>query len=82
MKTLNWRAAHCSATCCLCNWTNVSLLNLGEPGAPRWVCHGCCKRMLDALQTIADTKYNNDSHQRMRDTARAALSPNEQLSDS
>jgi transposase-like protein len=64
------------ATCCLCHRTNANLLNLGEPGAPRWACHGCCKRMLDALRTIADTKYNNYSHQLMRDTARSALSTN------
>lgn len=33
-----------SNTCTACNWTNVSLLNLGEPGNPLWVCHGCCKK--------------------------------------
>ena len=40
-----------SAVCSECRWTNVSLLNLGEPGKPRMVCHGCCKRMLEAVDT-------------------------------
>lgn len=39
-----------SKTCSVCNWTNVSLLNLGEPGDPRWVCPGCCKRAFDQTQ--------------------------------
>jgi hypothetical protein len=34
--------------CCVCGWTNVDLINLGEPGNSKWVCHGCCKRMFDA----------------------------------
>lgn len=50
--------AHGSATCCLCNWTNVNLLNLGEPGTPRWTCHGCCKRMLDALEKLRDGDFS------------------------
>lgn len=50
--------APCSATCCLCNWTNVNLLNLGEPGAPRWTCHGCCKRMLDTLEKLRDGDFS------------------------
>ncbi len=36
-------------TCSKCNWTNVGLLNLGEPGKPRWVCLGCCKRAIETL---------------------------------
>lgn len=39
-----------SKTCSVCNWTNISLLNLGEPGDPRWVCPGCCKRAFDQTQ--------------------------------
>lgn len=70
-----------SATCCLCNWTNVRLLNLGEPSKPRWTCHGCCKRMLDALTEIAETGYNNCSHQTMQALAQGALSPNGRMSD-
>lgn len=46
-----------SATCCLCNGTNVNLLNLGEPGAPRWTCHGCCKRMFDTLEKLRDGDF-------------------------
>jgi len=38
--------------CSLCKWTNTGLLNLGEPGEPRMVCHGCCKRMYNALEDI------------------------------
>jgi hypothetical protein len=38
-----------SAACSECGWTNVNLLNLGEPGKSRMVCHGCCKRMLEAV---------------------------------
>lgn len=37
-------------TCAVCNWTNVSLLNLGEPGDLRWVCPGCCKRAFDQVK--------------------------------
>ena len=35
--------------CSVCNWTNSpgSVWNLGEPGKPRWVCQGCCKRALE-----------------------------------
>jgi len=33
--------------CSECNWTNVSILNLGEFNKPRWVCHGCCKRAIE-----------------------------------
>lgn len=36
--------------CSVCKWTNVSLLNLGEPGKPRLVCHGCCKQMADKIR--------------------------------
>lgn len=38
------------ALCCSeCGWTNVGLVNLGEPEQPRMVCMGCCKRAIEAL---------------------------------
>jgi hypothetical protein len=37
-------------TCHICNWTNVGLLNLGEPDKPKWTCQGCCKRILDVIE--------------------------------
>lgn len=49
--------ANGSETCCLCNWSNTGLQNLGEFGTPRWVCHGCCKRMLDALENLRDGDF-------------------------
>jgi hypothetical protein len=33
--------------CSECNWTNVGLINLGDPLKPRWVCQGCCKRAIE-----------------------------------
>jgi len=49
-----------SAVCSECEWTNVSLLNLGEPGKPRMVCHGCCKRALEAVDACRSAlKQNN-----------------------
>lgn len=33
--------------CAVCNWTNTGLLNVGDPGHARWVCHGCIKRTFD-----------------------------------
>jgi hypothetical protein len=41
-----------SVTCSECNWTNVSLLNLGDLGKPRWICHGCCKRAFQKIDTL------------------------------
>ena len=38
--------------CSECHWTNVSLLNYGNPGEPRWICHGCCKRLIDDGDTL------------------------------
>ena len=32
--------------CPECNWTNVNLMNYGEPNKPRWMCHGCAARAL------------------------------------
>ena len=40
-----------SAICSECKWTNTSLINLGIPGEPRWVCLGCCKRLIDGRDT-------------------------------
>jgi hypothetical protein len=33
--------------CRVCSWTNVNLLNLGTPGDPHLVCHGCISRAYD-----------------------------------
>ena len=69
-----------SAKCCICKWTNVSLLNLGEPGSPRWTCHGCCKRMLDALERILRYPVHSEpvgSAMAMQDIAHETLLPNE-----
>jgi len=30
----------------------VDLINLGEPEKPRWICHGCCKRIIDRLEKV------------------------------
>lgn len=40
-------AAKTGDVCSICGWTNVSLLNVGECGRPRLVCHGCIKRAFD-----------------------------------
>lgn len=46
-------------TCCsICNWTNVSLINLGEPNKPRMVCQGCCKRALETMGEILALTQN------------------------
>lgn len=76
--------AHGSATCCLCNWTNTNLLNLGEPGKPRWTCHGCCRRMLDALEKILRYPVHSEpvgGAMAMQDIAHEAMSPNAKLCD-
>lgn len=44
-----------SAICSECNWTNTSLLNLGEPGKPRWICPGCCKRAFQKIDMFRST---------------------------
>jgi hypothetical protein len=72
-----------SATCCLCKWTNVNLLNLGEPGEPRWMCHGCCKRMLEALERILRYPVHSEpvgGAMAMQDIAHETLSPNSRVS--
>jgi len=73
-----------SETCYMCKWTNVSLLNLGEAESPRWVCHGCCKRMMSALESIAYYPVHSEyvgSLMAVQEIARELLSPNEKLSD-
>jgi len=52
-----------SAVCSECGWTNVNLLNLGEPGKPRMVCHGCCKRALESVDTCRAALKPNDKAQ-------------------
>ena len=77
-------AARGSATCCICKWTNVSLLNLGEHGSPRWTCHGCCKRMLAALERILWYPVHSEPvgvAMAMQDIAHDTLSPNVRLND-
>lgn len=39
--------------CSVCDWTNVGLLNLGEPNAAKWICHACIKRESDSAEKIA-----------------------------
>ena len=45
-------------SCSICNWTNVSLINLGEPNKPRMVCQGCCKRALETMGEILALTQN------------------------
>ena len=45
-------------SCSLCNWTNVSLINLGEPNKPRMVCQGCCKRAVEAMDAVLAITQN------------------------
>jgi hypothetical protein len=43
--------------CSVCNWTNVGLLNVSEPGkTPVWICHGCIKRMYDERKEMQEAK--------------------------
>lgn len=65
-------------TCQICKWSNVSLLNLGEFGPSIWVCHGCCKRMLEALKRISDYPVHSEpvgGAMAMQDIACVSLSP-------
>lgn len=39
----------------MCNWCNTGLINLGEFGEPRWTCHGCCKRLLEAVIDVRES---------------------------
>lgn len=45
-------------SCSICNWTNVSLINLGEPNKPRMVCQGCCKRAVEAMDAVLALTQN------------------------
>lgn len=49
-------------SCSICNWTNVSLINLGEPNKPRMVCQGCCKRAVDTMDEILALTQNPTLH--------------------
>jgi hypothetical protein len=51
-----------SAVCSECGRTNVNLLNLGAPSKPRMVCHGCCKRTLEAVDACRDALRPNAEH--------------------
>ena len=39
-------------SCSNCNWTNISLLNLGNFGKSKMVCHGCAKRAIVVVETM------------------------------
>ena len=39
--------------CPVCEWTNINLMNYGEPGKSRWMCHGCAARGLAAAESLA-----------------------------
>jgi uncharacterized protein YvpB len=41
-----------NTTCCICNWTNDGLINIGEFGKPQYVCLGCIKRQFEERKTI------------------------------
>ena len=49
-------SSHASTVCSECGWTNVSLMNMGEPGRPRMVCQGCLKRALEAVDAYRAAK--------------------------
>lgn len=49
-------------SCSICNWTNVSLINLGEPNKPRMVCQGCCKRAVEAMDAVLSITQNPKAH--------------------
>lgn len=38
--------------CPSCGWTNGWLMNYGEPGKPRWLCHGCAARAIAELERM------------------------------
>jgi hypothetical protein len=55
--------------CSVCDWTTVSLLNLGEPlQTPKWVCHGCIKRRFDEISLGAYDTYWSRRALVMQDT--------------
>jgi len=41
--------------CSICNYTNVGLINIGNPGTPRMVCLGCVKRTFDTIDELDRT---------------------------
>ena len=51
-------------SCSICNWTNVSLINLGEPNKPRMVCQGCCKRAVETMDEILALTQNHTADRR------------------
>lgn len=54
----------------------------GGPGKPRWVCQGCCKRMLDALEKILRYPVHSEpvgGAMAMQDIAHEAMSPNDEF---
>lgn len=32
--------------CCRCKWSNTNLLNYGQPGKARWLCHSCAADLI------------------------------------
>lgn len=38
--------------CPVCEWTNIYLMNYGQPGSPRWMCHGCAARGIAERDTL------------------------------
>ena len=43
-----------SNQCCICNWVNVGTANLGDHEKSKWVCQGCCKRLLEVGRVRAE----------------------------
>jgi hypothetical protein len=64
--------------CSECHWTNVSLLNYGNPGEPRWICHGCCKRIIEERDTIKQSAINT-RNAALEDAARVCCAANPKL---
>jgi len=71
--------------CHICNWTNTSLINLGEPNEPRWTCQGCCKRLLDKqpetkqeiLYAVCEIENSaHDMHEADKETREEAMVKN------
>ena len=58
--------APAGSVCSECKWTNVSLVNLGYVGKPRWVCQGCCRSALEVVDAVrkALTTPNTTGHLR------------------
>jgi|GEM_PF-6812464 len=45
-------SAPAGSVCSECHLTNVSLVNLGYFGKPRWVCQGCCRSALEVVDAV------------------------------